>query len=49
MNRRRSLLLHEGLTKLLPFFARMGLADLLAHERAQLWFGDLVTILWWDD
>jgi alanyl aminopeptidase len=28
---------------------RRGLAGLLAHEFAHMWFGDLVTMEWWDD
>jgi puromycin-sensitive aminopeptidase len=28
---------------------RMRVADVVAHEMAHLWFGDLVTMNWWDD
>ncbi|MDQ1402253.1 MAG: aminopeptidase [Actinomycetota bacterium] len=29
--------------------ARMGRAGTLLHEMAHMWFGDLVTMRWWDD
>ncbi|MGH9280105.1 MAG: aminopeptidase N [Acidimicrobiales bacterium] len=29
--------------------AREGRADTLLHEMAHMWFGDLVTMRWWDD
>ncbi|MCU1249645.1 MAG: Peptidase rane alanine aminopeptidase [Edaphobacter sp.] len=29
--------------------ARRGVAEVLAHEIAHMWFGDLVTMKWWDD
>ncbi len=29
--------------------ARRGLAGVMAHELAHMWFGDLVTMQWWDD
>ena len=29
--------------------ARMNLANTIAHEMAHMWFGDLVTMRWWDD
>jgi aminopeptidase N/puromycin-sensitive aminopeptidase len=29
--------------------ARRGVAEVLAHEMAHMWFGDLVTMKWWDD
>lgn len=28
---------------------RLGTAELILHELAHLWFGDLVTMKWWDD
>ncbi|WP_295802514.1 aminopeptidase N [uncultured Microbulbifer sp.] len=28
---------------------RMRLANVIAHEMAHMWFGDLVTMNWWDD
>jgi alanyl aminopeptidase len=28
---------------------RIGVASVLAHETAHQWFGDLVTMKWWDD
>jgi len=29
--------------------ARLGRASTIAHEMAHMWFGDLVTMRWWDD
>jgi len=29
--------------------ARIGMASIIAHELAHQWFGDLVTMVWWDD
>ena len=29
--------------------ARVGMASIIAHELAHQWFGDLVTMAWWDD
>jgi len=29
--------------------ARVGMASIIAHEEAHQWFGDLVTMAWWDD
>ncbi len=29
--------------------SRQGLAGVLCHEMAHMWFGDLVTMEWWDD
>ncbi len=31
------------------FSARRRLANVMAHEIAHMWFGDLVTMEWWDD
>jgi aminopeptidase N len=31
------------------FGAKRGVADVIAHEVAHQWFGDLVTMEWWDD
>ncbi len=31
------------------FNARRRLAKVMAHEMAHMWFGDLVTMTWWDD
>ena len=28
---------------------RRSLARITAHELAHMWFGDLVTMSWWDD
>lgn len=28
---------------------RLGLANVILHEMAHMWFGDLVTMKWWDD
>src|SRR6202171_6637838 len=28
---------------------RMGRAETILHEMAHMWFGDLVTMRWWDD
>lgn len=32
-----------------PFSARRSLANVIAHEVAHMWFGNLVTMAWWDD
>jgi alanyl aminopeptidase len=33
-----------------PSFAqRRSLANVMAHEMAHMWYGDLVTMAWWDD
>src|SRR5262245_65542613 len=29
--------------------ARVSMNSLMAHELAHQWFGDLVTLAWWDD
>ena len=31
------------------FSQRRRLANVMAHEMAHMWFGDLVTMAWWDD
>lgn len=31
------------------FASRRNLANVAAHEMAHMWFGDLVTMAWWDD
>jgi cytosol alanyl aminopeptidase len=31
------------------FTSRRTLASIIAHEAAHMWFGDLVTMAWWDD
>ncbi len=31
------------------FERRLGYTDILAHELAHYWFGDYVTLAWWDD
>src|SRR5437867_5487171 len=28
---------------------RQNIVDVIAHETAHMWFGDLVTMAWWDD
>ncbi|MDO8543819.1 MAG: M1 family metallopeptidase [Opitutaceae bacterium] len=33
----------------ISFSARRRMAGLVAHEMAHMWFGDLVTMAWWDD
>ncbi|MEK9506838.1 M1 family aminopeptidase [Gemmatimonadota bacterium Y43] len=43
--RASSLFLDESATQ----NARMGRASLIAHETAHMWFGDLVTMRWFDD
>ena len=35
--------------KTASFGAKNGVADVIAHEVAHQWFGDLVTAAWWDD
>jgi alanyl aminopeptidase len=32
-----------------PASARAGMFGVVAHELAHMWFGDLVTMQWWDD
>ena len=39
-----------SLYRTVPTYAqRAGRADILLHEMAHQWFGDLVTMQWWDD
>jgi len=42
-----SLLLFDPKTA--PIRQRLGFAEVVAHEFAHQWFGDLVTMQWWDD
>jgi len=35
--------------KTASFGSKNGVADVIAHEVAHQWFGDLVTAAWWDD
>jgi aminopeptidase N len=32
-----------------PTSAKKAVAEVVAHEMAHMWFGDLVTMAWWDD
>lgn len=32
-----------------PFASKKGVGNIIAHEQAHLWFGDLVTCDWWSD
>ena len=44
---RETLLLADPKTASVP--VRKAIAGVLAHEMAHQWFGDLVTMAWWDD
>jgi puromycin-sensitive aminopeptidase len=44
---RETLLLTDP--KTLTFAERKRVAEVIAHELAHMWFGDLVTMAWWDD
>lgn len=44
---RESLLLVDG--KSASLRSRQAMASVIAHELAHMWFGDLVTMKWWDD
>ncbi|MFQ5697108.1 MAG: M1 family metallopeptidase [Myxococcota bacterium] len=44
---RETLLLSDP--KTLTFAERKRVAEVMAHELAHMWFGDLVTMEWWDD
>jgi alanyl aminopeptidase len=44
---RDSLLLVDD--KITPLDRRIAVTDVIAHETAHQWFGDLVTMRWWDD
>ena len=43
----REILLHAD--KNTSTFAKKSIAEVIAHEIAHMWFGDLVTMKWWDD
>lgn len=44
--REERLLYYEGITSVA---SRMRMSDTIAHELAHQWFGNLVTMEWWDD
>jgi tricorn protease interacting factor F2/3 len=43
----REILLHVD--KNTSIKARKAVAGVIAHETAHMWFGDMVTMKWWDD
>lgn len=44
---RETLLLADP--KTLSFFEKKRVAEVICHELAHMWYGDLVTMHWWDD
>jgi tricorn protease interacting factor F2/3 len=44
--RENLLLAFEGIT---PLVNRQRIAEVIAHELVHMWFGNLVTMKWWDD
>lgn len=44
---RERVLLHDPASS--SALTRQRIVDVMAHETAHMWFGDLVTMAWWDD